>query len=72
VIDVDLFTQGLNFVFEASRCHPESAVISLYRLRQEFCGLPPDEDIFRQVTLKEAVHEWDTHIGLGTVRIPRV
>jgi archaemetzincin len=33
------------------------AVISAHRLRQEFYGLPPDRELFRQRVIKEAVHE---------------
>ncbi len=28
-----------------------------HRLRQEFYGLPPDHELFRQRVIKEAVHE---------------
>ena len=65
VVDVDLFAQGLNFVFGQADITGRRAVISLYRLRQEFYGLPHDEDIFRQRTLKEAVHELGHTYGLG-------
>jgi len=33
------------------------AVVSSHRLRQEFYGLPPDRELFRLRTIKEAVHE---------------
>ncbi len=65
VVDVDLFAQGLNFVFGQADVTGRRAVISLYRLRQEFYGLPHDEDIFRQRALKEAVHELGHTYGLG-------
>jgi archaemetzincin len=65
IIDVDLFAQGLNFVFGQADVAGRRAVISVYRLRQEFYGLPHDEDIFRQRALKEAVHELGHTYGLG-------
>ncbi len=65
VVDVDLFAQGLNFVFGQADVTGRRAVISLYRLRQEFYGLPRDEDIFRQRVIKEAVHELGHTYGLG-------
>jgi archaemetzincin len=71
VVDVDLFAQGLNFVFGQADVAGRRAVISLYRLRQEFYGLHHDEDIFRQRTLKEAVHELGHTYGLGHCPNPK-
>ena len=34
-----------------------TAVISSHRLSQEFYGLAPDHELFRQRVIKEAVHE---------------
>lgn len=65
IVDVDLFTPGLNFIFGQADISGRRAVISLYRLRQAFYGLPNDEDVFRQRTLKEAVHELGHTYGLG-------
>lgn len=65
VVDADLFAQGLNFAFGQAHVTGRRAVISLYRLRQEFYGLPHDEDICQQRTLKEAVHELGHTYGLG-------
>jgi len=36
------------------------AVVSAHRLRQEFYGLPPDPELYRQRVIKEAVHDWAT------------
>ena len=65
VVDVDLFAQGLNFIFGQADIPGKRAIISLYRLRQEFYGLLHNENIFRQRTLKEAVHELGHTYGLG-------
>jgi archaemetzincin len=65
VVDVDLFARGLNFVFGQADVGGRRAVISLYRLRQEFYGFAHNEDIFRQRTLKEAVHELGHTYGIG-------
>jgi archaemetzincin len=55
VIDRDLFTPGLNFVFGIASGH--LALVSLARLRQEFYGLPADRPLFHRRVLTEAVHE---------------
>ena len=58
VIDKDLFVPRLNFVFgEASMGIRPSAIISVTRLRQEFYGLPDNEELFKRRLITEAVHE---------------
>ena len=57
IVDVDLYVPELNFVFGQADLLGRAALISLSRLRQEFYGLPGDEDLFLQRSLKEAIHE---------------
>ena len=57
VVDVDIFAPGLNFVFGEADIAGRKAIISLQRLRQEFYGLPKNEELFRERAVKEAVHE---------------
>ncbi|MEW6569784.1 MAG: archaemetzincin family Zn-dependent metalloprotease [Nitrospirota bacterium] len=65
VTDVDLYAPELNFVFGEADFSSQTAVISLKRLRQEFYGLHPDKEIFRERAVKEAVHELGHTLGLG-------
>lgn len=64
VVDVDIFAPGLNFVFGMADIPGRRALISLRRLRPEFYGLPQDEKLFSERTLKEAVHELGHTYGL--------
>jgi archaemetzincin len=64
VVDVDIFAPGLNFVFGEADIAGRRALISLQRLRQEFYGLPRDENLFQERALKEAVHELGHTYGL--------
>jgi len=64
VVDVDIFAPGLNFVFGEADIVGRRALISLTRLRQEFYGLPRDENLFHKRALKEAVHELGHTYGL--------
>ena len=64
-VDADIFAPGLNFVFGEAEIGERRALISLQRLRQEFYGLPQDENLFRERALKEAVHELGHTYGLG-------
>lgn len=69
ITNVDLFLPGMNFVFGlAGRRH---AVISLYRLRQSFYGLPEDAEVFRHRAVVEAVHELGHTFGLAHCGNPR-
>lgn len=54
---VDLYIPILTFVFGEAQMGGPYAVLSTHRLRQEFYGLPSDDELFRQRLLKEAVHE---------------
>ncbi len=64
VADVDLYIPILKFVFGEAQIGRQSAVVSIFRLRQEFYGLPPDELLLRGRVCKEAVHELGHTLGL--------
>jgi len=65
VVDLDLYVPSLNFVFGEADFENRMAIITLWRLRQEFYGLPEDIDRFEERVLKEAVHELGHTYGLG-------
>lgn len=68
LVDVDLYAPGLNFVFGEADIGSRVAIIALSRLRQEYYGMPPDERLFRERVIKEAVHELGHTYGLGHCR----
>jgi archaemetzincin len=57
IATVDLYIPILTFVFGEAQMGGPCAVLSTHRLCQEFYGLPPDPELFRQRLIKEAVHE---------------
>lgn len=57
VTGVDLYIPILTFVFGEAQLGGPCALVSANRLRQEFYGLPGDDNLFRERLLKEAVHE---------------
>ena len=57
IVDVDLYSTGLNFIFGEADIGSGVAIVSLYRLRQEHYGSPQNAGLFRNRALKEAVHE---------------
>ncbi len=65
VIDEDLFVPKLNFVFGEADMESGVAVISLARLRPEIYGHPPDNRLFFERAVKEAVHELGHTFGMG-------
>lgn len=65
IVDADIFTRGLNFVFGEAECPGKAALISLWRLRPEFYGKKPNVELLVERTTKEAVHELGHALGLG-------
>ncbi len=57
VTEVDLYIPILTFVFGEAQLGGKFALVSAYRLRQEFYGLPADRDLLIDRLLKESVHE---------------
>jgi len=64
ITHVDLFVPRLNFVFGEAECPGRFAIISTCRLRPEFYGDPPNEPLFLERCVKEAVHEVGHTLGL--------
>jgi archaemetzincin len=64
IVNVDLFTSRLNFVFGEAEYPGKAAVISLWRLRPEFYGKTSDSQILAERGTKEAVHELGHTLGL--------
>jgi archaemetzincin len=65
ITDLDLYVPQLNFVFGEAQCPGKAAVISLFRLKPEFYGQPPNRELFIERSIKEAVHEIGHTLGLG-------
>ncbi len=64
ITHVDIFVPRLNFVFGQAECPGRYAIISTCRLRPEFYGGPPHEELFLERCVKEAVHEIGHTLGL--------
>jgi archaemetzincin len=64
VTNVDLAIPMLTFLFGQAQFDGPIAVVSLCRLHQEFYGLPPQESLLRERTVKEALHELGHTFGL--------
>lgn len=65
VVDRDLYVPDLNFVFGLADPSAGVALISLTRLRTEFYGQPPNEPLFLDRSVKEALHELGHTYGLA-------
>jgi archaemetzincin len=65
IADVDLYVPRLSFVFGEADMTSGTAVVSLYRLRPEYCGSAADEVLFLERATKEIVHELGHTFGLG-------
>ena len=65
LVDVDLYAEGLNFVFGQAEMPGRVAVVSLYRLK---AGGREDVEAMYLRTLKESVHELGHTFGLAHCR----
>jgi archaemetzincin len=72
VADVDLYIPILKYVFGEAQIGGPCAVVSAHRLRQDFYGLQPDEELLHSRLLKESVHEWAIPSTSATVRTTAV
>lgn len=57
ILDVDAYSDGLNYVLGEAYPKGGLGIIYLPRIRQEFYGLKPDNQIFYERMVKESVHE---------------
>jgi archaemetzincin len=57
VAEVDLYIPILKYVFGEAQMGGPCAVVSTFRLRQEFYGLDRDDSLLRERLLKESIHE---------------
>jgi archaemetzincin len=64
VTDVDLAIPMLTFLFGQAQFEGSVALVSLCRLHQEFYGLPAQESLLRERTVKEVLHELGHTFGL--------
>lgn len=64
VTELDLYVPVFTFVFGEAQLNGPCGVISAHRLREEYYGLPPDEDLLVERLLKEALHELGHTQGL--------
>ncbi len=64
IINVDLFSSGLNYIFGEAYTPGKVALISLWRLRPQFYGADADLSLYSMRTLKEALHEVGHTLGL--------
>lgn len=62
--DHDIFIPMLTFIFGQAQLDGAVSLVSLARLRQEFYGLPPREDLLQQRLRKELHHELGHTFGL--------
>ena len=68
VTGLDLYMPILTFVFGEAQLNNTCAIVSAYRLRQEFYGLPQDSGLLYERLLKEALHELGHTFGLTHCR----
>jgi archaemetzincin len=61
---IDLYIPILTYIFGQAILGKESAIVSIYRLRNELYGLKPEEELLLSRTTKEVIHELGHTFGL--------
>ncbi|OGL40646.1 MAG: hypothetical protein A3C43_02185 [Candidatus Schekmanbacteria bacterium RIFCSPHIGHO2_02_FULL_38_11] len=64
ITELDLFIPILTFVFGEAQLNGTASVISLFRLKNQFYGLPEDNKLLSERMGKEAIHELGHNFGL--------
>jgi archaemetzincin len=64
IVDVDLFIPVLTFIFGEAQFEGPTAIVSTYRLSNEFYGLTADHPVLMQRLAKEIIHELGHTFGL--------
>jgi len=64
VCNVDLFVPVLTYVFGEAQLDGVAAVLSTFRLDDRVYGLPPNQRLFEERSVKEAMHEIGHTLGL--------
>ena len=57
ITSLDLYIPIFTFVFGLAKLNGSTGIISTHRLKSEFYGLPPDEELLKSRVLKEVIHE---------------
>jgi archaemetzincin len=68
IVPFDLFIPILTFVFGEAQLDGPAAVVSVFRLRPEFYGLPPAPSLVVDRLIKESIHELGHTFGLRHCR----
>lgn len=71
VTERDLFIPMLTFIYGQAQLDGTAAIVSLARLRPEFYGLPPRQDLLAERYSKEILHELGHTLGLTHCPDPR-
>lgn len=61
---LDLFIPVLTFAFGEAELGGRAGVFSIYRLREEFYGLPPNRELLVERAVRELLHELGHLVGL--------
>jgi len=64
ITSVDLYIPIFTFVFGLTKLNGQTGIVSAYRLRSEYYGLPSDEDLLISRLTKEVVHEFGHLLNL--------
>jgi len=65
IIDADIYSTDLNYVFGEAYIQGKAALISIWRLKPQYYDEEPDSGALELRTVKEAIHEIGHTLGLA-------
>jgi archaemetzincin len=64
ITSVDLYIPIFTFIFGLAKLNGTTGIVSSCRLKKEFYGLPPDDELFIKRLVKEVIHEFGHLLNL--------
>lgn len=71
IIDEDLYTPALTYLFGEADPLSKVAILSIYRLRNEFSGFPENEELFFGRIVKESAYQIGRTLNLESCPNPK-
>ena len=70
LLRIDLYIPILTYIFGQAYLNGNAGIASLYRLKNEYYGIPKNDKLLKQRFIKEIIHELGHTFGLKHCHVP--